>query len=579
VASPGLLRQLVAAITEDDVSIEAFIVSIGILLAFAFPTLGSNWFSRIERGCASLARKKTLSLILTALLCIGIRVALLPLLPAPVPGIHDEYSYLLAADTFAHGRLTNPTPAMWQHFESFHIILQPSYASKFPPAQGLILAMGKSLAGSYWAGVLISSAVMCAAICWMLQGWLPPGWALFGGLLAVLRLGTLSYWTNSYWGGAVAAVGGAIVLGALPRLKRRPLAIYALLMGIGLAILANSRPYEGFLLAIPVGVSLLVWMVGRRSPPRRILLLRVLLPLSLVLVITAASMGYYNWRVAGSPLVFPHHLNQRQYAVAPLFVWSSPNPVAGYRHIVMQNFYVNWELAEYTKIRTIPGFLDALWSKISTVLSFFFGPALFLPLVMLPWALRDRRIRFLVWVVALASLGLVVEVRLHPHYVAPITAAIYALLFQCMRHLRLWKWKRRPVGKALVRTVAVACILVFGIWIGASARGHRLTIGGWTWDADWPGNLERAKLEKTLRDTDGPDLVIVRYSPGHNYHHEWVYNDADIEGSDVIWAREMDDASNQELIHHFQGRLVWLLESDEKPAKLTPYPNYSQGNR
>ena len=143
--------------------------------------------------------------------------AFLSWLRPPQPLIHDEFSYLLASDTFARGRLSNPTHPFWPHFETFHVLQLPRYASKYPPAQGLLLAIGQVTTGRPIVGAWLGVALGCAAVCWMLYGWTRPIWALAGGVLAALHHGIQGggcySWSQSYWGGGPALIGGALVLG------------------------------------------------------------------------------------------------------------------------------------------------------------------------------------------------------------------------------------------------------------------------------------------------------------------------------------------------------------------------------
>ena len=249
-------------------------VVLGVCLASWWaPTVGNPWFQMVEAFGSRIASRKQLAIALLFFATVGVRLSLLPLLGVPLPSGHDDNSYLLMGDTFAHGRLANPMHPEWPSFETFHVLFQPTYSSIFPPAQGLALAIGEVL-GSPWIGVLLSVSAMCSAIVWMLQGWMPARWALLGGVLAMLNLGIVSYWMNSYWGGAMAAIGGALVLGALPRMKRLQnvssnlvmsrLTMVSLIMGVAIAILANSRPLEGFIFCLPVAGALLIWLGGKQ---------------------------------------------------------------------------------------------------------------------------------------------------------------------------------------------------------------------------------------------------------------------------------------------------------------------------
>ncbi|MGA7925204.1 MAG: hypothetical protein WCA20_04340, partial [Candidatus Sulfotelmatobacter sp.] len=508
------------------VLIEWGLVLVAVLLAFTCPELGSRWFGHCERTLAKLARRRGIAVLLVGLTALALRAALLPILPIPKPGVHDEFSYLLMADTFAHGRLTNPTHPMWVHFETFHVIQKPTYASMYFPAQGVFLAAGQVIFHHPFGGVWLSAGLMCAAICWMLQGWLPPFWALLGGFLAVIRLATFSYWANSYFGGAVAALGGALVLGALPRIKRHSRLSDVVLMGLGLALLANSRPYEGLFFALPIAGGLLLWISRQRGADLMLSLRQVVLPLALILSATAVAMLYYFWRLTGNPFRTPYFVNLATYNPVPLFLWGSVKSWPVYHHEIMRRFYADWVLALYHSGRSHP--VVAVLVQGIAFWFFYIGPLFTIPILMLGMVLprgfsfRDisRRTRFLLLVSCVTFLATLLAVFTNPHYLAPMTCTTYALLLLALQRIRRWRRRNKPTGLALVRGIPTVAILMLLTCAAASfLRIHRSTMPQtWcsppqTWCSPYERVWDRPSIQARMENLPGRHLLLVRYSP------------------------------------------------------------------
>jgi len=539
------------------VSLVTFVVSLA--LGWAVACCTTRQLEPMLRWTRRLAPHRWLVLSLLGGLAAGVAAGV-SLLRPPLPRGADEFSYLLAADTFAHGRLTNPTHPQWRHFETFHVIQQPTYASKYPPAQGLILALGKVLGGTPNLGLWLSAGLAAIAAGWMLQGWMPGRWALLGGLLVALHPKIQLAWSQTYWGGDMAFAGGALLLGAYPRIVRDRRWHDALLMGLGLAMLANSRPYEGLAVSLPIAGAMLMWLWGHRRPAWDAVALRIVLPLGAVLLGTAAWMAWYNLRGTGEPLKMPYAVHEATYGCTPPFLWRTPGPIPEYRHEVIRRLHVEVLRAAYEIQQSWSGLLRVKGTELLIVWQFFLGIGLTIPLAGLCRVpLRRLWVPLATLLAGLAAL--VMTTWANPHYFAPAAPALLLLVMQGLRHWTAGARQREHSRSTFVRALVLAQLLSFPAlaWFHITSPPH-------------PFAAARAGLQAQLERVPGPHLVIVKYSPTHNPNEEWVYNEADIDGSAVVWARRMGWGADGRLCQYFAGRRIWLLMADETPPRLTPHP-------
>jgi hypothetical protein len=512
------------------------------------------------RACFQrFARRRLQACAAIFLLSILGRLALLPIEPFPPPRVQDEFSYLLASQTFAHGRLTNPTPPCWHHFEAFHVLLQPTYMSKYGAAAPLFMAFGERFLGTPRAGVLLSMALAAASLCWMLQAYLPAEWALLGGLLAVVRISWFSYFGNSYWGGSVAMMGGCLLLGGAARLVRRASMQDSLWMALGLVLLANARPFEGALLALPT-CSYVLWR--QRS-------WRSLLPGIALLLAGAVCTSYYCVRVTGH-LTLPWVAHWHQWGMNPPFLFGKPNYAVRYQFPEQLTYNRDSDMFPYSSLKTKTDVAAELVAKSIYQWLFFIFPALTLPLI-LGWmpTLRSRRYRILVVTLAFECLGYSVVTWLQAHYFAVNTGIVYLILLNGLR------WMHASGHRGLLRGTLASIAMM------AAIRLLVVPISGFPTWATWM-NLSGETpawqdVHRIMEAKPGGQLVIVRYGKDHLWQNDWINNGYDIPAQHIIWARDTEPAeSNLPLLCTFRDRQVWLLTPPEQgfvppPDRTAPW--------
>ncbi|MDP9054531.1 MAG: hypothetical protein M3N93_09565 [Acidobacteriota bacterium] len=544
------------------------LAAIAIFPAYFFPGLGSRFFRAFECHAGALARRPRLAFLAATLFPMLVRLLLLPVFPIPQPRVHDEFSYLLLGDTLSHGRLANPTPPEWRHFETEYELVRPTYASQYQPAQGVVLAAGQTIAKHPWWGVWFSAGLMCGALYWALAPVLPLQWALFGSAVAALQFGIFGFWMNSYFGGAVAAVAGALVFGSLNRLKRiargKEAAGLGALAGFGLVILFASRPAEALLWA-----GVIAWMeIARirrqwrsRNGPVTIGSIAAIL---LVVLAGAGGLAFYNQRVTGHALDLPYALYRRAYGV-PQSYWVQPAVlVASFSNPQLEANYKD-QLAFWMR-RYSPALLwNSERRRLRDFWRFFIGPFLSPTILFLAFAVRRRKV--FPWICASAPFILdhAAYHAWYPQQSGSETVLIVYLLVECWRQMRIaGRGRGRAVSRQLTGAFALAVFLL-SAGLTARATGSPLP--------RWAGNIlaglapEPSARELAIRQLEnepGRHLVFVHYGPAHSWYDEWVFNGADLMGSRIVFARVCDPVSDLALTRALSDRDLWMADPDAK---------------
>ena len=284
---------------------------------------------------------------------------------------------------------------------------------------------------------------------------------------------------------------------------------------------------------------------------------QVILPMLAILGTGAWALASYNRAVTGSALTMPYQVHEQTYGMCPNFLWQAPHEDRHYRHPMIEQFHRQWAMQFYRDQQTWGAILEAKWVMLLVLGKLFLPAAVALPLVGLPWW-RGRKLREPLVVMCLFWLFTQVTVWNLPHYLAPGFSLLLLVLVYGLRNLRWatrgWDWPLNPLPLLLM-----AQLLLFA-W---AAWQHAVQPqSGWQY--------QRQAIQEELNAQPQQQLVFVDYGQDHDTLQEWVYNRADIDNAQVVWARGMSTQEDRKLIDYYPERQVWRLAADEPSPQLVP---------
>lgn len=465
-----------------------------------------------------------------------------------VTSISDEFANLLAGQTFARGALTNPPHPLWEFFETHHVLSQPTYMGKYPPALGLFIAVGIWL-GSPLFGIWIASALLTAAAGWMTLGFFNLRWAWIAGIVAIGQYGLNCYWAQSYWSGAPAALGGCLVVGGVWRLLRGRRMRDSILLGAGAALLMISRPFEGLIFSLtPAGVIIWAWWRRRTG-------VGLLWPAAAVLASVGAFQLALNASVTGRWLQMPYAAYEEQYSRAPILIWQQQRPAPEFRHAAFEAYH-RYFVEPNTRN---PGPVALVWwERFTRTVRFHCGWLLGGAALCGLLLNRPLWMKIALLGLAIGSVTFALSFWYYYHYTAPLAGLFVLCAIHGLREI----YCRRIFAK---RRVWIATVLA-AVYAASIARDEPLK--------RLPQNplaKIRENVARKLRASDDRFVILVRMQGSNNLEFPYVFNDAAIDESQIIWAWDMGPDNNRRLRDYYPDRQFMVLTDSASEVTLERY--------
>jgi hypothetical protein len=476
------------------------------------------------------------------------------------PHMHDEFAYIFQAKTFAHGRVSFPAPPIPEFFESFHVLTEKVYASKYPPGHALAILPGVLLGfpilmpivlsvGSLLLLYLIVRTIesdLCALLC--------VGLFALSPLQVMLATSHLSHTSSLFF------LLLFVYLSGCGKEQRSP--FLALASGVALGIAFLARPVTALAFAFPFVIRDLVVSINdaRKGTWEG---LRCFLASSISFVAIAGSLLAYNVLVTGDPLRFPWVEYTERYIPMDTLGFQHDSKIASQHNLspLMTEFnrnyveplrraYSFWGAVKQFWVHRVP---DTIY-----VSDDMFGLAALVPFAFLVPLLPQERL-FLASAASLFFAYFFYYGGFPRYHFEVVPFLIYFFIKGTLAFSRiLTKDGSRFLQRFLLFhlmsgvIVALPCNLLGGFYSKRNLTKYH------------------SEFRDLVRELPGDSkLIFVRYKSDHQFHYDLINNEPDLKNSKTIYVHDLG-ARNGELMKCFPDRSFYRFdEAKWKIERLT----------